>query len=294
MEAIAEQVGFQGGLSEFFVQLREDTSNSLLFFPDTDEGRQRYLDDSKAAIDRIQAELPNYFGILPQTPIEVRRVESFREQPGGAQHYVNGTPDGSRPGIYYAHLSDMKAMPRIDLEVTAYHEGIPGHHMQLSISQERASLPTFRRQSAFGAYVEGWALYSELLAREMPGTYGDPYAEFGRLGSEMWRAARLVVDTGLHSMGWSEEQAVEYFLSNTSATEAATRSEIQRYLVSPGQATSYKIGMFKIQELRTKAEEALGIDFDIRAFHDIILVGAALPLSLLEDRVDRWIASHPQ
>jgi uncharacterized protein (DUF885 family) len=292
MESIAEQVGFQGDLSDFFVQLREDTGNPTLFFPDTDEGRQGYLDGSKAAIERIRAELPNYFGILPTSGIEVRRVEPFREQPGAAQHYVTGTLDGSRPGIYYAHLSDMTAMPKIDLEVTAYHEGIPGHHMQLSIALEATGLPTFRRHAWYGAYGEGWALYSEPLAKEMPGTYTDPYSEFGRLGSEIWRAARLVVDTGLHSRGWSEEQAVEYFLANSSATEGGAHSEIQRYLVSPGQATSYKIGMLKIQGLREKAEVALGDEFDIRDFHDVILGGGALPLSLLESRVDRWIASR--
>lgn len=291
MTAIKDQVGFEGDLREFITALREDTDNPRHYYPDTDEGRQAYIDDAKAAIDRIEGELSNFFGILPKAGLEVRRVEAFREQPGAAQHYMPGTPDGSRPGIYYAHLSDMKAMPKRDLEVIAYHEGLPGHHMQISIAQELTEVPTFRTQAGFGAYIEGWGLYTEWLATEVPGTYEDPYSEFGRLGSEIWRAVRLVVDTGVHSKGWTEEQAVEYMLANTSATETSARSEIRRYLVAPGQATSYKVGMLRIQELRRKAEEALGDRFDIRAFHDTVLGGGALPLAILERKVDRWIES---
>jgi uncharacterized protein (DUF885 family) len=164
--------------------------------------------------------------------------------------------------------------------------------MQIAIAQELAGVPTFRRQASVGAYAEGWGLYAEWLAREMPGTYQDPYSRFGRLGSEIWRAIRLVVDTGMHAKGWSEEQAVQYFLANSATTEAQTRSEIRRYLVLPGQATSYKVGMLKIQELRRTAETALGSRFDIRGFHDTVLGGGALPLTLLEQRVDRWIAAR--
>ncbi|MEQ8329809.1 MAG: DUF885 domain-containing protein [Longimicrobiales bacterium] len=291
MTAIKDQVGFDGDLQAFFTELRDDKDNRRYYYPDTDEGRQAYIDDATAAIERIESELPNYFGILPQAGIEVRRVEAFREQDGAAQHYFPGTPDGSRPGIYYAHLSDMTSMPKRDLEVIAYHEGLPGHHMQLSIAQELTEVPTFRTQAGFTAYSEGWGLYSEWLATEMPGTYEDPLSEFGRLGSEMWRAIRLVVDTGLHAQGWTEEQAVQYFRENSSTTEGAARSEVRRYIVLPGQATSYKVGMLEIQELRRKAEEALGGDFDIRAFHDTVLGGGALPLAILEQRVDRWIAS---
>ena len=291
MMATKEQVGFRGDLMAFFTELRDDKENPLYYYPDTDEGRQAYIDDARAAIERIEAQLPHYFGILPKAGLEVRRVEAFREQPGAAQHYFPGTPDGSRPGIYYAHLADMKSMPKRDLEVIAYHEGLPGHHMQISIAQELTDVPTFRTQAGFGAYVEGWGLYTEWLATEMPGTYEDPYSEFGRLGSEIWRAIRLVVDTGLHSKGWSEEQAVQYFFENSPATEGAARSEVRRYLVTPGQATSYKIGMLKIQELRRKAEDTLGARFDIGAFHDTVLGGGALPLSVLEKRVDRWISS---
>jgi len=181
-------------------------------------------------------------------------------------------------------------MPIPTLEVIAYHEGLPGHHMQISIAQELTGIPTFRTQAGYTAYSEGWGLYSETLAKEMGG-YQDPYSEFGRLTSEIWRAIRLVVDTGMHSKGWTEEQAVAYFLENSSIPEAAVRSEVRRYLVNPGQATSYKIGMIKILELRARAKEQLGDKFDIRAFHDVVLGGGALPLGILEQRVDQWIAA---
>lgn len=290
MEVIKNSVGFDGDLRAFFTMLRDSKDDQRHYYPDTDEGRQAYIDDAKSAIENIKAELATYFGILPKADLEVRRVEPFREQPGAAQHYFPGTPDGSRPGIYYAHLSDMTAMPKGELEVIAYHEGLPGHHMQIAIQQELESVPTFRTQAGFTAYSEGWGLYSELLAKEMEGTYTDPYSDFGRLGSEIWRAIRLVLDTGLHAKGWTEEQAVQYFLDNSAITEAQARSEVQRYMVLPGQATSYKIGMLKILELREKAEQALGDKFDIRGFHDAVLGGGAVPLSVLETMVDQWIA----
>lgn len=290
MEAIREEFGFDGTLPEFFAFLRDEKSDERLYYPDTDAGRQGYIGDATAAIDKIKAELPNYFGILPKADLVVKRVEPFREQDGAAQHYFGGTPDGSRPGIYYAHLSDMTAMPKRELEVIAYHEGLPGHHMQISIAQELEGIPTFRTQAGFTAYSEGWGLYAEWLAKEMPDTYADSLSEFGRLGSEMWRAIRLVVDTGLHSKGWTEQQAIDYFQANSAVTSEQARSEVRRYMVLPGQATSYKIGMLKIQELRRKAESELGDSFDIRAFHDTVLSGGALPLTILERRVDEWIA----
>jgi uncharacterized protein (DUF885 family) len=294
MVAIKDEVGFKGDLPAFFTELRDNKDNPVYYYPDTDEGREAYIRDATAAIDKIKAVLPQYFGILPKADLVVKRVEPFREQPGAAQHYFPGTPDGARPGVYYAHLSDMKSMPKRELEVIAYHEGLPGHHMQISIAQELTGVPTFRRQAGFTAYSEGWGLYSEWLAREMPGTYLDPYSRFGRLGSEIWRAIRLVVDTGLHAKGWSEDQAVDYFKANSAVTDAQARSEVRRYMVLPGQATSYKIGMLRIQEMRRKAEAALGDRFDIRAFHDTILGGGALPLTILDKRVDRWVASVPQ
>ena len=286
MEAIKQQVGFEGSLSEFFAYIRQDPQFVL---PNTDEGRATYLQTARDHLDGIEQRLPDYFGLLPAADLVVRRVESFREQPGGAQHYARGAPDGSRPGVYYAHLIDMNAMPIPDLEVVAYHEGLPGHHMQLSIAQELTGIPLFRRQAGFTAYTEGWGLYSEWLAQEM-GAYADPYSNFGRLSGEIWRAIRLVVDTGLHAKSWTEAEAVEYFMATSAVSEGQIRSEVQRYIVWPGQATAYKVGMLKIQELRARAEEALGQAFDIRAFHDTVLGGGALPLSILERRIDEWIA----
>ncbi len=289
MEAIKEQVGFEGTLQEFFTFVREDDQ---FFFPDSDAGAQMYIDTAQEHLDYINTRLPDFFGTLPAAPLEVRRVEPFREQDGSAQHYQTGSVDGSRPGIYYAHLSDMRAMPIPPLEVIAYHEGNPGHHMQLSIAQELTGIPKFRSQGYYlSAFGEGWALYSEILAKEM-GAYEDPYSDFGRLTTEMWRAIRLVVDTGIHSKGWTEQQAVDYFQENSPIPETTSRTEVQRYFVMPGQATSYKIGMIKIQELRARAEEALGDDFDIRGFHDTVLGGGSMPLSILERRIDSWIASE--
>ncbi len=285
-----EAFGFEGDLAEYFVFLRDTKDDERLYYPNTDEGRQGYIDDATAAIDNIKGMLPEYFGILPKADMIVKRVEPFREQDGAAQHYYPSTPDGSRPGIYYAHLSDMTAMPKRELEVIAYHEGLPGHHMQIAIAQELEGVPTFRTQVGITAYIEGWALYTEWLAKQMPGTYQDPLSEFGRLGSEMWRAIRLVVDTGLHAKGWTEQQAVDYFKANSAITEEQARSEVRRYLVLPGQATSYKIGMIKIQELLAKAKKELGDKFDYRDFHDVVLGGGAVPLSVLERMVDSWIA----
>ena len=287
MIAIKDKVGFTGDLKAFFKFIKDDDQ---FYYPDTDEGREGYLEDSRQYLAFINQKLPEYFGILPKADLIVKRVEPFREQPGAAQHYFPGTPDGARPGIYYAHLSDMRSMPKNEMEAIAYHEGNPGHHMQISIAQELTSVPTFRTQTGFTAYVEGWALYSELLAKEM-GAYQNPYSDFGRLITEMWRAVRLVVDTGLHSKGWTEQQAIDYFLEKTPIAEGAVISEVRRYIVWPGQATAYKIGMIKILELRAKAQQQLGDKFDIRAFHDTILGGGALPLNVLEKRVDNWIAS---
>jgi uncharacterized protein (DUF885 family) len=285
MEAIKQQVGFDGSLQAFFAFVREDPQ---FFFPNTDEGREAYLQASRDHLAFIEQRLPEYFGLLPKGGLVVKRVEAFREQPGAAQHYSPGTPDGSRAATYYAHLIDMNSMPKTDLESVAYHEGLPGHHMQIAISQELTGVPTFRTQSRFTAYAEGWGLYAESLAKEM-GAYQDPYSDFGRLGAEIWRAIRLVVDTGLHAKGWTEEEAVQYFLANSPTSEGQIRAEIRRYIVMPGQATAYKVGMLKIQELRARAEAALGARFDIRGFHDTVLGGGALPLSILERRVDDWI-----
>lgn len=286
MLGIMEEVEFKGDLQAFFEEVRTAEWN---YYPDTDEGRQAYIDDATLAIDELKALLPTYFGLLPKADLVVKRVEAFRERDGAAQHYFPGTPDGSRPGTYYAHLSDMTAMPKNQLEVIAYHEGLPGHHMQISIAQELEGVPQFQTQLGFTAYVEGWALYSEQLASEMPGTYKDAYQQFGRLSSEIWRAIRLVVDTGLHAKGWTEQQAIDYFMANSPEPYESIRSEVRRYIVYPGQATTYKIGMIKILELRARAIEELGDQFDIRGFHDTVLGAGALPLDFLEKRVVQWI-----
>lgn len=292
MEALKDKSGFEGTLQEFFVYIRDSQDDEKFYFANSDEGRQGYIDQATAAIDNIKKELPNYFGILPKGDLVVKRVESFREQDGAPQHYYPGTPDGSRPGVYYAHLSDMSTMPKNELEVIAYHEGLPGHHMQIAIAQELTGIPKFRTQARFTAYSEGWALYSEKLAKEMPNTFTDLHSDFGRLGSEIWRAIRLVVDSGMHSKKWTEQQAVEYFSENSPAPIGTIKTEIRRYMVWPGQATSYKVGMIDIQRLRKKAETELGDKFDIKAFHDSVLGGGALPLSMLDRKLTDWIESQ--
>jgi uncharacterized protein (DUF885 family) len=286
MEAIRVQIGFEGDLESLFRYLKED---DLFLYPNTDEGRQGYLRDSEEYLAVMNRKLPDYFGILPRADLVVRRVEAFREQDGAPQHYLMGAPDGSRPGVYYAHLSDMRSMPKHLMEAVAYHEGNPGHHMQISIAQESTLVPKFRTQNFYTAYTEGWGLYAERLAKEM-GAYQDPYSDFGRLSTEMWRAIRLVVDTGIHAKGWTEAGAVAYFQANSAVADGAIRAEVRRYFAWPGQATAYKIGMLKLLELREYARAALGTSFDIRAFHDVVLGGGALPLHILERRVRNWVA----
>ncbi|MDG2521936.1 DUF885 domain-containing protein [Caulobacter segnis] len=288
METIKRQVGFTGSLQDFFVYMRED---DRFYYPNTDEGRQAFI---KAATDHLafmKTRLPAYFGVLPKADVVVKRVEAYREVAGAPQHYLIGSRDGARPGVFYAHMSDMRSLPIPQLEVITYHEGNPGHHMQFSIAQELTDVPKFRTQLYYNATQEGWGLYTEQLAKEM-GAYKDPYSDFGRLTTEIWRAIRLVVDTGLHSKGWTEEEAVSYFKANSPASESQIRAEVQRYIVMPGQATGYKIGMIRILQMRKKAEAALGPSFDIRGFHDTILGGGQMTLVLLEQRIDQWVASH--
>ncbi|MCY4358903.1 MAG: DUF885 domain-containing protein [Gammaproteobacteria bacterium] len=285
MEAVKKSTGFAGTLQEFFVFVRQDKQ---FFFPDTEQGRQDYLNINNEYLKRINEKLPLFFGRLPKAPLVVRRVESFREQPGAAQHYRQGSPDGSRPGVFYSHMSDMSTLAKWQIEDIAYHEGNPGHHMQISIQQELTDVPRFRTQYRTTAYTEGWGLYAEFLAKEMGG-YQDPYSEFGRLAGEIWRAVRLVVDTGIHARQWSEEQAVEFFLENSPIPEGAVRSEVQRYFANPGQATAYKIGMLNFQQARTEAEASLGEAFDLREFHDVVLGAGAVPMPILHARVQRWV-----
>ncbi len=287
MLALKDKVGFEGSLQEFFNFIQTDEQ---FFYPNTDEGRQGYIDDSTKYINDLLKVAPQFFNTIPKSEIVVKRVEAYREQPGAAQHYYPGFADGSKPGTYYAHLIDMKSMPKSEMEAIAYHEAVPGHHFDWAVTAEDPDTPLFISSQYISFYGEGWALYTELLAKEM-GAYQNPYNDFGRLMTEMWRAVRLVVDTGLHHYGWTEEQAIKYMLDNNPIAPGAARSEIHRYQVMPGQATSYKVGMLKILELREKAKSELGDKFDIREFHDAILVGGSLPNDLLERRVNAWIES---
>lgn len=287
MRDIMKKVEFEGTLQEFFVFMREDEQ---FYLPATEAGRQQYLDDATKAIDDMREALPDYFGILPKAPMVVKRVEAFREQSAGKAFYQSPAQDGSRPGTYYANLYDMSAMPTYQLEALAYHEGIPGHHMQRAIAQELEGVPQFQKFLSFTAYTEGWGLYSEELAKDM-GFYQDPYSDFGRLAMELWRACRLVVDTGIHAKKWSREEAVTYLVENTPNPEYDAQKAIERYIAMPGQATAYMIGKLKIMELREKAMTELGDNFDWAGFHDEVLKHGPVPLSILEENINNWIAS---
>lgn len=286
MRAIMDTVGFEGTLQEFFEFMRTDEQ---FYYPNTDEGRQRYLDEATALIDTMTETLPEMFNTFPQAELEVRRVEAFREASAGKAFYNRPAPDGSRPGIYYANLRDMANMPTYQMEALAYHEGAPGHHMQLAIMQELEGIPSFRRFGGYTAYTEGWGLYTEYFPKEY-GFYSDPYSDFGRLAMELWRACRLVVDTGLHYHQWTRQEAVDYLVENTPNPEGDAINAIDRYIVFAGQATAYKIGMNEILRLRGIAEEELGEAYDIRDFHDVVLTQGAMPLAILEERVQAYIA----
>lgn len=288
MQAIMRQVGFQGDLPAFFEYLRKDPSN---FYPNTDEGRQAYLDQSKSYIDAIYSDVGKYFNMLPKAPLEVRRVEAWREATAPIAFYNQPTPDGSRPGYYYVNLRDMTSKQKHEMETIAYHEGAPGHHFQVAIQQELQGVPMFQRFAFFGAYIEGWGLYAERLAKEQ-GRFTDPLQDFGRLQNEMLRAARLVVDTGAHAKKWTREQMIAYMLANNPMTSEDATKEVERYIDTPGQALSYKIGMIRILELREKAKAALGARFDIREFHDVVLKNGAVALPILEELVDDYIAAR--
>lgn len=285
MRAIMKQVGFKGELQDFFKFMRED---KRFYYPDTKEGKAEYLAKATALIDTMKKNLDRMFIVKPKADLVVTAVEPFREQSAGKAFYEQPAADGSRPGRYYANLYSMADMPKYQMEALAYHEGIPGHHMQIAISMELEGIPKFRKYGDYTAYVEGWGLYSELLPKEF-GFYQDPYSDFGRLSMELWRACRLVVDTGIHSKHWTRQQAIDYLKQNTPNSEGDAINSIERYIVMPSQATAYKIGMLKIVELREKAKKALGPKFDIREYHDLVLKSGALPLAVLEQQVDRWI-----
>jgi uncharacterized protein (DUF885 family) len=292
METIKTQVGFTGSLQDFFAFLKTDPQFQ---YPNTPEGKEAYLTDARAFVAQVMAVAPQWFSTLPKAPLEVRAVEPFREATASIAFYNSPAPDGSRPGIYYVNLSDMTQVLKPQIEGISYHEGAPGHHFQIAYAQEMEHLPSFRRFGGYGAYSEGWGLYAERLGKEM-GFYQDPYSDFGRLSTELWRAVRLVTDTGLHAKRWSREQAMDYFRHNSLLSERDIQKEVERYITNPGQATSYKIGELKIEELRAKAEAALGDRFDIKDFHTVVLGSGAVPLDVLGDLVDAWIAKgggHP-
>lgn len=282
MRAIMEQVGFEGSLQQFFEFTRTD---ERFYYDD----RETYLADAQAKLAAMEARLPEFFSTLPTDPLVIKPVEAFREKSAGKAFYQRPAPDGSRPGTYYVNLYNLDDMSKNELEALAYHEGLPGHHLQLSIQTQLGDVPPFRRFGGVTAYSEGWGLYSEELGKDM-GFYTDPYSDFGRLGMELWRAARLVVDTGLHHKRWSREEAIQYLTDNTPNPDGDIRKAIERYAVYPGQATAYMIGKLKIMELRDRARTQLGDEFDIRAFHDVILTSGPVPLSIMEENVDAWIA----
>lgn len=290
MRGVMEQVGFEGSLQDFFAHIRESED---LRYPNTDEGREQYLTAAREAIEAMRAKLPEYFGILPQSELVVKRVEAFRERSAGKAFYQSPPQDGSRPGIYYANLYDMSAMPKTDIEALAFHEGLPGHHLQRAITAELGDIPNFQRYISFTAFSEGWGLYTEYLAKEM-GFYQDPYSEFGRLTMELWRAARLVVDTGLHAKRWSREEAIQYLMDNTPNAEWDCTKAIERYIAMPGQATAYMIGKIRILELREQAREALGDQFDIREFHDTVLKNGPVPLDILAENIQAMVDAKKQ
>ena len=288
MRAIMQQTGFNGDLKAFFQFMQTDEQ---FYYPETPEGKAAYLKDATAVIDDMRARLDSLFLVKPKADMIVKAVEPFREKSAGKAFYQSPSMDGSRPGIYYANLYRMSDMPKYELEALAYHEGIPGHHMQLAIAQELDNMPKFRRFGGYTAYNEGWGLYTELLPKEI-GLYQNPYSDFGRLAMELWRACRLVVDTGIHAKKWTREQAIQYLLDNTPNTRTAIEKAIERYIVMPSQATAYKIGMMKILQLREKAKTALGDNFDIRQFHSTVLKNGAVPLDVLEQLVDEYIAAN--
>ncbi|TWB37639.1 DUF885 domain-containing protein [Nitrospirillum pindoramense] len=285
MRGIMAKVGFKGDLRAFFDYLRTD---KRFYDPATTEGRATYLKRASDLIDRMRSDLDRFFLTKPKAPIVVKAVEPFREKATASAFYEPASPDGSRPGVFYANLYDMSVNPIPMLESLCYHEGIPGHHMQIAIAQEMANLPTFRRFIWNSAYGEGWALYAERFPKEY-GYYQDPYSDAGRIASELFRAARLVLDTGIHLKRWTREQAITYMNENTANPEHDNITEIERYFVWPGQALAYKIGMNKILELREAAKAKLGAKFDIRAFHDTVLTSGSVNLPVLEVLVQDWV-----
>jgi uncharacterized protein (DUF885 family) len=286
MRAIKDTVKFEGDLKAFMQFMRDDEQ---FYYQPTAKGRGRYISEATALIEAMKGQLDEMFITKPKADLKVKAVEAFREQSAGKAFYQRPSEDGTRPGLYYANLYDMKAMPTYQMAALAYHEGIPGHHMQLAIQQELQDVPKFRKFGGYTAYIEGWGLYSEYLPKEF-GAYQDPYSDFGRLAMELWRACRLVVDTGIHSKRWTREEGVAYYTDNTPNAVSDVVKMVERHIVVPSQATAYKIGMLKILELRAGAKEKLGDKFDIREYHNEILKYGPLPLSVVEAKVNAWVS----
>jgi uncharacterized protein (DUF885 family) len=285
MEAVKAQVGFEGDLHAFFAHLRAEP---VFFHESADDLIREYRDIAK----RADAALPALFGKLPRLPYGVEPVPPHLERGVTTAYYIGGSLEAGRAGIFYANTYNLEARPRWEMEALTLHEAMPGHHLQIALAQEQGGVPEFRRRWGTTAFVEGWALYAERLGLEMPGLYEDPIMNFGRLVYEMWRAIRLVVDTGIHVLGWSRQEAIDYFREHSPRSLHDITVEVDRYLVMPGQALAYKIGELKIRELRSRAEDALGEDFSVRDFHDAVLEAGAMPLEVLEERIDAWIAGQ--
>ncbi len=285
MRAEMPKLGVKGDLPELFAHLRTGPD---YFLAETDEAREAYLAQARAYVAAMEQKLPEAFDLLPRAPLEVRRVPVWREGAAGKAFYQPASPDGTRPGIFYANLKAMANMPTYQLEALVYHEGVPGHHLQNAVSQELGDLPPFRRFDGYTAYGEGWGLYSELLPKEL-GQYEDPASNVGRLAMELWRAARLVVDTGIHDLRWTREEAIAYLEENTPNPRGDCVHAIERYIVTPGQATAYKVGMNEILRLRELAATALGDGYSHVGFHRAVLGSGPLPLDLLAEQVQAWI-----
>jgi uncharacterized protein (DUF885 family) len=284
MRGVMEEVGFDGTLEEFFEYVFAEPQ---FFYSEPEQLIQRYRDMSA----QIESLTPTLFELFPKTPFEVRRVEPFREASSAKGSYQSGSPDGNRPGIFYANAYAVESRPKWDMQSLFLHEAIPGHHFQISLQRENEELPRFRRFSGFTAFSEGWGLYAESLGKEL-GVYTDPMDYFGSLNAELWRSIRLVVDTGLHAKGWTRQQVLDYMYANSATSEARSVSEAERFMAIPGQALAYKVGMLKIREIRANAEAQLGNKFDVRAFHTEVLRDGPMPLSMLQTKLQGWVDSQ--
>ena len=282
MDAVIARTGFKGTRAEFVAHIR---SSPQFYYTTPEDMLAGYRDIAK----RVDPELPRLFAELPRQPYGIRAMDAA--EGNNAERYTGGTADGSRPGYFEANVNFLSRRPKYDMETLFLHEAVPGHHLQIARAKELTGLPTFRRNAFFAAYAEGWALYAESLGEDV-GLYKDPYSKFGYLSSEMFRACRLVVDTGIHAFGWSRERAISYLVDNAGIGEAFATAEVDRYYVWPGQALSYKVGELKIRALRAKAKAALGERFDVRRFHNALIDDGAVPLSVLEQRIDEWIARN--